>query len=197
MAENADLAVPRDPVQEYQDLMAAIGRIVVGAAALEYCVAVLVALTEGHRDRAAEDRALQLIQEAGAPVRELRQLAAGPPGRRNLKGLLREAEAVLDERNFVVHAIPLEDITVGEQGGLIGWHPRTGQEIRLTTPAVLGHVQDLRIAWRRFDEAIAAAASQAGIRRVIRRPGAFAGPPWGPAPRPPGVPDHGRHLRPA
>ena len=33
MAENADLAVPPDPVREYQDLMAAVGRMVVGAAA--------------------------------------------------------------------------------------------------------------------------------------------------------------------
>jgi hypothetical protein len=44
MAENADLAVARDPVREYQDLMAAVGRMVVGAAAVEYCVAVLVAV---------------------------------------------------------------------------------------------------------------------------------------------------------
>ena len=187
MAGNADLTVPPDPVRDYQDLMAAIGRLVLGAATLEYAVAVLVALTEGHRDRAAEDRALQLIQQAGAPMRELRKLAAGPPERRDLKGLLQDAEAVLEDRDFAVHAIPLEDITAGEQGGLIGWHPRTGQEIRLTTPAVLGHVQDLGTAWRRSAEAIAAASSQTGTRRVIRRPAVFGGPPWGPAPRPPGV----------
>ena len=188
MAENTDLAVPRDPVLEYQALMAAIGQMVVGAATLEYSVAVLVALTEGHWDQAAEDRALQLVQKAGAPMRELRQLAAGPPERRDLKWLWKNAEAVFEERNVVVHAIPLEDVTAGEEGGLVGWHPRTGQEIRLTTSAVLGHVQDFRIAWRRFDEAIAAVTSQTGTRRVIRRPAVFGGPPWGPALKPPGVP---------
>jgi hypothetical protein len=185
MAENADLAVPRDPVREYQELMAAIGRMVVGAATLEYSVAILVAITEGHRDQAAEDRALHLVQKVGTPMRELRKLAAGPPERRDLKWLLQNAEAVLDHRNVVVHAIPLEDVTAGEEGGLIGWHPRTGQQIWLTTSKVLGHIQDFRIAWRRFDEAIAAATSQAGTRRVTRRPAVFGGPPWEPAPKPP------------
>ena len=71
MVENADLAVPRDPVRDYQELMAAIGRMVVGAATLEYSVAVLVALTEGHQDQAAKDRALQLIQKTGAPAPRL------------------------------------------------------------------------------------------------------------------------------
>jgi hypothetical protein len=187
MTENADLAVPRDPIREYQELMAAIGRMVVGAALLEYSVAVLVALTEGYRDQAAEDHALQLVRKAGAPLRELRTLAAGPPERRDLKWLCQDAEAVLEGRNVAVHAMPLEEFTAGAQGGLIGWHPRTGQEIRLTASAVLGHLQDFAIAWRRLDDAIAAATSQTGTRRVIRRPAVFGGPPWGPAPKPPGV----------
>jgi hypothetical protein len=49
---------------------------------------------------------------------------------------------VFEGRNVVVHAIPLEDIPAGADGGLIGWHPRTGQEIWVTMPAVLGHVAD-------------------------------------------------------
>ncbi len=167
--------------------MAAVGRMVLGAAAVELSVAVLVAVTEGHRDQAAADRAVKLVCKDAAAMRELRKLAVGPPERRDLKWLCQNAEAVLEGRNVVVHAIPLEDITAGEEGGLIGWHPRTGQEIWLTTPAVLGHVEDFGIAWRRFDEAIAAATAQTGTRRVIRRPAVFGGPPWGPAPKPPGV----------
>jgi len=187
MPENADLAVPRDPVREDQELMAAVGRMVVGAAAVEYSVAVLAAVTEGHRDQAAGDRALQLVHMDGAPVRELRKLAAGPPERRDLTWLCRNAEAVLEGRDVVVHAIAPEHITAGAEGGLLGWHPRTGEEIWLTTPAVLGHVEDFGIAWRRLDEAIAAATAQTGARRAIRRPAVFGGPPWGPAPKPPGV----------
>lgn len=59
--------------------MAAVGRMVVGAAAVEYSVAVLVAVTEGHRDQAAGDRALQLVHMDGAPVRELRKLLRDRP----------------------------------------------------------------------------------------------------------------------
>ena len=168
--------------------MTAIGRMVVGAATVEYSVAVLVAVTEGHQDQAARDRALQLVQKDAAPVRELRKPAAGPPERRDLKWLCQNAEAVLEGRNVLVHAIPLEDITAGAEGRLIGWHPRTGQEIWLTTPPVLGHIEDFGIAWRRLDEAITAATSQTSTRREIRRPAVFGGPPWAQAPKPPGVP---------
>jgi len=175
-------------VREYQDLMAAVGRMVVGAAAVEYGVAVLVAVTEGHRDQAAAGRARQLVQKDGAAMRELRRFAAGPPERRDLAWLCRNAEAVLEGRDVVVRAVPLEGVAAGQEGGLVGWQPGTGQEVWLTTPAVLGHVEDFGVAWRRLDEAIAAATAQAGARRVIRRPAVFGGPPWGPAPRPPGVP---------
>jgi hypothetical protein len=109
---------------EDQELMNAIGRMVLSAATLEYSVAVLVALTEGHQDQAAENRALQLVQTDGAPVRELRRIALGPPERRDLNRLCQEAEAVLEERNAVVHAIPLEDSAAGAEGSLTGWHPR-------------------------------------------------------------------------
>ena len=101
--------------------------------------------------------------------------------------MCRNAEAVLEGRDVVVHAISLEDGTAGAAGGLLGWHPRTGAEIWLTAPAVLGHVEDFAIGWRRLDEAIAAATAQTGARRAIRRPAVFGGPPWGPAPKPPGV----------
>ncbi len=172
---------------EDQELMNAIGRMVLSAAALEYTVAVLVALTEGHQDQAAENRALQLVQTDGAPVRELRRIALGPPERRDLNRLCQEAEAVLEERNAVVHAIPLEDSAAGAEGSLTGWHPRTGQQIQLTTWAVLGHVQDLHIARRRFDNAITAATSQTSTKPVIRQTAVLGGPPWGPAPKPVGA----------
>jgi hypothetical protein len=73
---------------------------------------------------------------AFTPKHPPREAAAGPPKRRDLKWLLRNAEAVLEGRSIVVHAIPLEDGTAGAEGGLIGWHPRTGEEIWLTTTAV-------------------------------------------------------------
>ena len=142
---------------EDRPLTAAIGAMVTRAATLEYVVAVLVAITEGHRGQAAEHRALQLARNVGAAMTALGKLAEGPPGREDLKWLLRDAEAVLDDRNVVVHSIPLEDIGAVEEGGLLGWHPRTGEEIRLTTSAVLEHVEYFGITLRRFLVAIDAA----------------------------------------
>jgi hypothetical protein len=61
---------------EDRELLAAIGEVVVTAAALEYAVAVLVALTEGHQDQACEDCALSIVKGAqGGAMRELRKRA--------------------------------------------------------------------------------------------------------------------------
>jgi hypothetical protein len=117
-------------------------------------------------------------------MRELGKLAAGPPERRDLKWLLRNAEVCSRAGTSSFSRDPAR----GHHGG------RAGRPYRLApahrpgaTPAVLGHVQDFGIAWRRLDEAIAAATAQTGARRVIRRPAVFGVPPWGSAPKPPGM----------
>ncbi len=139
--------------------MAAVGQVVVDSAALEYFAAVLVAMTEGRRDQDCEDRALAIVKDTGGAMTKLRNLADARPERPELMRLWRDARAVLDDRHVIAHAIPLEDVRVGTEGGLIGWHPRTGREIRLTTSTVLDHGRDIRIAWRRFHAAIAAESS--------------------------------------
>jgi hypothetical protein len=144
---------------ENEDLMAAVGKVVVDAAALEYSVAVLVATTEGHQDQDCEDRALALVKDVGRAMRELKNLASAHLERPGLMGLWRDVRAVLNGRNVIVHAIPLEDVRVGAQGGLISWHARTGKEARLTTSAVLSLAQDIRIAYRRVHDAIATESS--------------------------------------
>ncbi len=116
-------------------------------------------MIEGHRDQDCEDRALALVKDVGRAMRELKNLADAHPERPGLTGLWRDARAVVDDRNVIAHAIPLEVVRVGAEGGLIGWHPRTGTETRFATSTVLGHAQDIRIAYRRFHEAIAAESS--------------------------------------
>ena len=200
---------------EDHELMAAIGRVVVTSAVLEYSVAVLVAMTEGHRDQDCEDHALATVRNPGGAMGELRMRACAqlraqgmplqqiarrltiaqkfsigekgrmlaiaenaeksekavrddlvswdrehpgvvPQARCNLMDLWRDATAVLDDRNVIAHSIALEDIEADGHAGLVILHPRTGAETQLTTPAVLSHVQDIRIAWRRLRDAIAA-----------------------------------------
>ncbi len=66
---------------------------------------------------------------------------------------------MLDDRHVIAHSVALEDIEVQGQGGLVIWHPRSGRETLITTSEVLSHLQDIRIAWRRFYDAIAAESS--------------------------------------
>jgi hypothetical protein len=186
---------------EDRELLAAIGQVVVNAAALEYAIAVLVATIEGHRDQECEDHALTIVKNAGGAMRALmaptcaqvrgrgmspQQIArmlsttqetaisekdvreslkrwdrehasAGPLTERNLIPLWRDAKAVLDDRHVIAHSIAMEQV----EAGLVILDARRGRETTLTTPAVLSHVQDIRIAYRRFHNAIAAEISSA------------------------------------
>jgi hypothetical protein len=144
---------------EDKELMAAIGQVVVGSAVLEYSVAVLVAMTDGHRDQDCENHALAMVKKTGRTMRELRKLADAHPERPGLMQLWRDARAVLDDRNVIAHSVALEDIEAGGHTGLVILHPRSGTETQLTTPEVLSHVQDIHIAYRRFRDAIAAESS--------------------------------------
>jgi hypothetical protein len=61
---------------EDRELLAAIGEVVVTAAALEYAVAILAAVTEGHRDQACEEYAVALVKKSGGgAMGELRKRA--------------------------------------------------------------------------------------------------------------------------
>src|SRR5260221_8034629 len=60
---------------EDKELLDAIGEVVVTSAVLEYSVAVLVAMTEGHRDEDCEDHALAMVKNAGRAMTELRKRA--------------------------------------------------------------------------------------------------------------------------
>jgi hypothetical protein len=150
---------------EDKELMAAVGQVVVDSATLEYFAAVLVAMTEGHRDQDCENRALALVKNPGEAMGALKAVARARPEQPGFMRLWHDARAVLEDRNVIVHAVPLEVVRVGAEGGLIGWVPRKGREIEFTTSAVLDHSRDIRIACRRFHEAIAAesSASPSGI----------------------------------
>ena len=60
---------------EDKELMAAIGQVVVTSPVLEYSVAVLVAMTDGHRDQDCEDHAHAMVRNTGRAMGELRKRA--------------------------------------------------------------------------------------------------------------------------
>src|SRR5260370_32051812 len=70
---------------EDRELLAAIGEVVVTAAALEYAVAVLVAVTKGHREQDCENYAVALVKQPGGSMRELRMRACAQQRGKGLK----------------------------------------------------------------------------------------------------------------
>jgi len=188
---------------EDRELLAAIGEVVVNAAALDYAVAVLVATIEGHRDQSCEDYAVAIVKAGGGAMRALMMMTcaqlrgqgtsaermarilttsadkaitpkavrdalkqwdhehagATPATRHDLIYLWRDAKAVLDDRHVIAHSLAVEDADADGQACLVIFHPGSGKETTLTTPAVLSHAHDIRIAYSRFHKAIAAQTS--------------------------------------
>ncbi len=88
------------------ELLAAIGRIIVEAAVLEYTVAELVAVSEGLRDEACEGRAVAIVRKPGQAMRLFERLAEQRPG---LAWLVNDTKSMLAARHFVAHAVAQQD----------------------------------------------------------------------------------------
>lgn len=142
---------------EDQELLAAIGQVVVDAAVLEYFVAVLVAVIQGQ----GEEHAQMLAARPGAAMRQLWTLVGERSDRSDLKLACHDAQAVLNDRHVIAHSIALEQVEVRGQRAQVIWHPRSGRETRITAAQVLDHAHDVRIAARRVQKLIAA---EAGVR---------------------------------
>jgi hypothetical protein len=130
---------------EDQELLAAIGQVVVNAAVLEYQVAVLVAVIEGR----AEERARELAASTGEAMRALKKLAAVQEAPAHLRGLYRDARAVLDDRHVLAHSIAMVDMETDGAPGYSIWNPRRDADAPVTVPQLLEHAQDIRIVTRR------------------------------------------------
>jgi hypothetical protein len=139
---------------EDKELLAAIGKVIVDSATLEYAVAVLVATFEGHRDQDREDRALVIVQDRRGGARgALRKLARQHPDRRDLKRVLSGADAVLEDRHVLAHSLMLEEV---ESGAALIFSPREQAETRITAGQVLDHAHDIRLAFDRVAQVIEA-----------------------------------------
>ncbi len=185
---------------EDQELLAAIGKVVVDAASLEYAVAILVAAIEGHRDQACEDRAVTIVKKSGAAMRWLKAMTCAqlrgrgespqkialmlttsetdvrealkrwdrehpgisPATKCDLIYRWHDVKAVMDDRHVIAHSLAMESVEADGLAGLVIFHPSTGKETQLTTSAVLGHVQDIRITYRRLHDAIVAQIAPPG-----------------------------------
>jgi hypothetical protein len=144
-----------------RELLAAIGEVVVDAAALEYLIAVLVAAIEGRDD----ERARKLAAKPRAARNALEGLVTARPDRLDLRRLYRDAVAVLEDRHVIVHSVAMADLG-GEEPGLGIWNPRHDAETRITAPEVRDHAHDIRIVARQARALIAAETSDGPGQRA-------------------------------
>ena len=145
----------RDDVRmDDQEILAAIGHMVLSASVLEWEVAVLVAVSEGR----GSDRAREIAGEAGEAVRQLHALTESDRG---LRSLLHDVQTVLEDRDVLVHALAFVVTRQGSEDfyclprGLVGlgpddqdellfiWSPRDGSEQPVTIQQLRLHDQGL------------------------------------------------------
>lgn len=99
-----------------------------------------------------------LAARPGKAMSQLGRVVRERPDRSDLKLAWHDAQAVLYDRHVIAHSVALEHVEVNGQLAQVIWHPRSGRETQITAAQVLGHVQDIRIATRRVQKAIAAGA---------------------------------------
>ena len=113
-------------------LLAAIGRIVVEAAMLEYSVASLIAASEGTQGEEREERACAITARTGEAMRLFEKLAEGQGG---LRPLCRDTKGLLQARHFVAHSVYQQHAVTEGRAALFILHPRTGETMITMTQA--------------------------------------------------------------
>jgi hypothetical protein len=93
-------------VHDDTELMAAIGRMVVNAAELEYAVAELAATAEGLRGEECRERATAIVRRTGEAMRQFERVVQERP---DLGWLMRDTASLLGARHFVAHVVPQQD----------------------------------------------------------------------------------------
>ena len=143
------------------ELMAAIGRMVVNSAELEYAVAELAATAEGLLGEECQERATAIVQKTGEAMRQFDRLALGRP---DLGWLMRDTAGLLGARHFVAHAAPQQDAVAEGRRALFVLSPRQG-ETMITTGLALSNARMIREGTDRIrDEITAVLAGQDGGR---------------------------------
>jgi hypothetical protein len=125
-------------VHDDMELMAAIGRVVVNAAELEYAVAELAATAEGLRGDECRERATAIVRKTGQAMRQFERLVQQE--RPDLDWLMRDTAGLLGARHFVAHAVLQQDAIAEGHPALFVLSPRQG-ETMITTGQALSNAQ--------------------------------------------------------
>lgn len=134
-----------------QELLAELGKVVVNSAVLEYTIAVLIALVEGRRGDACEDRAIDIVKQAGGVRRELAGLSEIRPG---IARLCTETGQLLDSRNILVHSLITGDWRDRDQYIIAIYDPRRDTATVVTPQVAARHAEYFTQNRNRFINAI-------------------------------------------
>ena len=133
------------------ELLAAIGRIVVNAALLEYSVAELVAVIEGLRGEACQERAVWIASKAGRAMILFERASEHRP---DLVALMQDTRVLLQVRHFVAHSVAQEDAVAEGLPALFVLQPRHG-ETMITTELARSNARMIRRGVARIQKAVA------------------------------------------
>ena len=106
-----------DSERDDSELLAAIGRMVVNAALLEYSVAGLIAVADGLRGQARQDRVVGTVKKTGEAMRQFRKLAGKRP---DLSWLVDDTGGLLRARNFAAYPVAQQDAVAEGEPALLG-----------------------------------------------------------------------------
>ena len=115
------------------ELMAAIGRMVVKAAELEYAVAGLAATADGLRGEECRERATAIVAEDRRGHEAFGRLGQERP---DLGWLMRDTAGLLGARHFVAHAVPQHDAVAEGDSAMFVLSPRQGETMIATGQAL-------------------------------------------------------------
>ena len=132
--------------------MAAIGRMVVNAAGLEYAVAELAATAEGLRGEQCQERATAIVRRTGEAMRQFERLVSQE--RPDLGWLMRDTVGLLGARHFVADAVPQQDAVAEGHSALFVLSPRQG-ETMITARQAHSNAQMIREGTGRIRDEIA------------------------------------------
>ena len=137
---------------EDQELLAAIGLVVVNAAAFDYAIAVLTATLES----ADTERVRDLASTSGKARKALTKIADANRDRLDIRMLSKAANELLDDRGILAHSIILTDTEYSGQPTYSSWNPKRDAEAPVTIEQLLEHAQAMRVNTGRAYDLIAA-----------------------------------------
>ena len=125
---------------------AALGKVVMESAFMEWLVALLVAAVEGK----AQDRAKELSKEPGRAMKALKHAAQSDD---ELRRLYEDADALRKRRNLLAHSVAMVGMDVRHNKVYLYWHPKTDEEATLYPHDLLTTASDIEAMCARLNRA--------------------------------------------